>query len=127
MFLFDIKYWTANLIDKPDIKEKSGAKDLPLFHESIEFENVTFAYEKDEPVLHGINLKLRRGEVLAVTNSLLPFPAWHSALVSSKGLRFFWETIGMFCPTKVKLSWTSWMALLVIIPGEQNSSSIIVY
>ena len=56
-----------NLLDiEPDIKEKSGAEILPSFHESVEFRDVSFSYEQDEPVLHGVNLKVRRGEILAV-------------------------------------------------------------
>jgi subfamily B ATP-binding cassette protein MsbA len=56
-----------NLLDiEPDIKEKPDAMVLPLFHESVEFRNVSFSYEQDEPVLHGVNLKVRRGEILAV-------------------------------------------------------------
>ncbi|MBW2328285.1 MAG: ATP-binding cassette domain-containing protein, partial [Deltaproteobacteria bacterium] len=51
---------------KPEIEEKSDAVVLPPFHECIEFKNVTFSYESGEPVLHGINLKVRRGEILAV-------------------------------------------------------------
>lgn len=56
-----------NLLDiELDIKEKKDAVILPLFHDCIEFKNVTFSYDQDEPVLHGINLKVRRGEILAV-------------------------------------------------------------
>jgi len=56
-----------NLLDiESDIKEKQDAAALPLFHDCIEFKDVTFSYGQDEPVLHGINLKVRRGEILAV-------------------------------------------------------------
>ena len=56
-----------NLLDiESDIKEKKDAAILPLFHDCIEFKDVTFSYDQDEPVLHGINLKVRRGEILAV-------------------------------------------------------------
>jgi len=51
---------------QPDIVEKSGATRLPPFHDCIEYKNLTFSYGKDEPVLHEINLRVRRGEVLAV-------------------------------------------------------------
>ena len=37
-----------------------------MFHDCIEFKDVTFSYGQDEPVLHEINLKVRRGEILAV-------------------------------------------------------------
>ncbi|MBW1751031.1 MAG: ATP-binding cassette domain-containing protein, partial [Deltaproteobacteria bacterium] len=56
-----------HLLDiESDIKEKKDAAILPLFHDCIEFKDVTFSYDQDEPVLHGINLKVRRGEILAV-------------------------------------------------------------
>lgn len=56
-----------NLLDiEPDIKEKPDAMTLPSFHEAVEFRDVSFSYEPDEPVLHGVNLKVRRGEILAV-------------------------------------------------------------
>jgi len=56
-----------NLLDiVPDIVEKKNAAILPLFHDCIEFQDVGFSYEPGEPVLHGVNLKVRQGEVLAV-------------------------------------------------------------
>ncbi len=56
-----------NLLDiVPDIVEKKNAAILPLFHDCIEFQDVGFSYEPDEPVLHGVNLKVQQGEVLAV-------------------------------------------------------------
>ncbi len=56
-----------DLLDvEPDIVEKRDAAVLPPFHDCIEFKDVTFSYEKDEPVLFGVNLKVQRGEILAV-------------------------------------------------------------
>ncbi len=56
-----------DLLDvEPDIVEKRDAAVLPPFHDCIEFKEVTFSYEKDEPVLFGVNLKVQRGEILAV-------------------------------------------------------------
>ncbi len=56
-----------NLLDiVPDIVEKKDAAILPPFHDCIEFRNVGFSYEPGEPVLHGVDLKVQRGEVLAV-------------------------------------------------------------
>jgi subfamily B ATP-binding cassette protein MsbA len=61
-------------IDTDDeVKEKSGAAKLGEFRESIRFENVGFSYQTDgdeaREVLHGINLEVRRGEVVAVVGS----------------------------------------------------------
>lgn len=56
-----------SLLDiKSDIVEKEDAVELAPFHETIEFSNVDFAYEQEEPVLHDIKLRVNRGEVMAV-------------------------------------------------------------
>ena len=56
-----------------DVREKPRAKTLPKFSESVRFEQVSFAYanegEESHAVLHGIDLEVRRGEVLAVVGS----------------------------------------------------------
>src|SRR3981189_3354503 len=55
-----------------EVREKAGAKRLPKFTRSIRFEDVSFAYESGEgsrDVLHGINLEVEAGEVLAVVGS----------------------------------------------------------
>jgi ATP-binding cassette, subfamily B, bacterial MsbA len=53
--------------------EKSGAKRLPRFSKSIRFEGVSFAYDGDgedaREILRGIDLEVKRGEVLAVVGS----------------------------------------------------------
>lgn len=54
---------------KSSIKEKSDAKPLPVFQESISFDSVDFSYNGHEPVLKDVNLKIRRGEVLAIVGS----------------------------------------------------------
>ena len=56
-----------HLLDiEPEIKEKPDNKVLPRFHNAIEFDKVTFAYDKEEPVLRDIQLKVVQGEILAV-------------------------------------------------------------
>ena len=51
---------------EPDIREVADARILPPFHESIVFEDVSFHYEDNTPVLHNVSLTVRRGEVLAL-------------------------------------------------------------
>jgi subfamily B ATP-binding cassette protein MsbA len=55
------------------VREKHGAKRLPRFEQNIKFEGVSFAYEGDgdsvREILHGIDLEVKRGEVLAVVGS----------------------------------------------------------
>ncbi|HKT87869.1 MAG TPA: ABC transporter ATP-binding protein [Candidatus Sulfotelmatobacter sp.] len=57
-----------------DVKQKPRAQALPKFSQSVCFEKVCFAYANDgggetHEVLHGINLEVRRGEVLAIVGS----------------------------------------------------------
>ena len=55
------------------VGEKAGAGALPRFTHSIRFENVSFSYQSDgedsREILHGINLEVQRGEILAVVGS----------------------------------------------------------
>ncbi len=55
------------------IAEKPAAKPLPHFTGSIRFENVSFSYrsenEDSREILHGINLEVRKGEILAIVGS----------------------------------------------------------
>lgn len=55
------------------VTEKSGAKPLPRFAKGICFEDVSFSYQSDgdesREILRGIDLEVRRGEVLAIVGS----------------------------------------------------------
>ncbi len=55
-----------------EVREKPGAKRMPKFARLIRFADVSFSYDnaEDSPVvLHGINLEVKAGEVLAVVGS----------------------------------------------------------
>jgi ATP-binding cassette, subfamily B, bacterial MsbA len=63
-----------NFMDTEDlVREKPGAQRLPRFSKSIKFEDVSFAYEGSgedaREILRGIDLDVKRGEVLAVVGS----------------------------------------------------------
>ncbi|HXE09152.1 MAG TPA: ABC transporter ATP-binding protein [Acidobacteriaceae bacterium] len=65
-----------------DVVEKKRPFLIKNFKESIRFEDVDFAYEVDgetKPVLHGINLEVKRGEVLAIVG---PSGSGKSSLVN---------------------------------------------
>jgi len=51
---------------RSDIVERPDARELPPFRDMIEFDHVGFAYDNEQPVLHDINLRVPRGEILAV-------------------------------------------------------------
>ncbi|MFN7975828.1 MAG: ABC transporter ATP-binding protein [Acidobacteriota bacterium] len=50
---------------KSDVVEKADARDLPGLSERIVFEDVEFSYGAGKPVLAGIDLAFRRGQVVA--------------------------------------------------------------
>jgi ABC-type multidrug transport system fused ATPase/permease subunit len=55
------------IVDEPVEVEKSGAFELPVLKERIEFRNVEFAYlGTDRPVLKGINLTVEAGHNVAL-------------------------------------------------------------
>lgn len=51
---------------KPQIDELDGAADLPPMTEGIHFENITFSYQPDTPVLRNLTLDVRKGETIAL-------------------------------------------------------------
>jgi subfamily B ATP-binding cassette protein MsbA len=56
------------LDEKVEVREDPAARALPPLGEKIEFDRVEFAYPEgeDTPVLHEINLKVRKGEIIAL-------------------------------------------------------------
>jgi subfamily B ATP-binding cassette protein MsbA len=50
---------------EPEIKSRPNAAPAPAFSEAIEFHKVSFSYGR-KPVLKNINLKIRRGEMVAL-------------------------------------------------------------
>jgi ATP-binding cassette, subfamily B, bacterial MsbA len=52
-----------------DIQDAPGASSLPPFQHEIEFRNVDFDYEQALPLLRNINLRIRKGEVVAIVGS----------------------------------------------------------
>lgn len=51
---------------EPQIKDTPDAVELKEFNEAIEFENVSFTYDGQMPVLQDINLVIRKAEVIAI-------------------------------------------------------------
>jgi ATP-binding cassette, subfamily B, bacterial MsbA len=57
-------------LDLPEeVMETPGAKALPRFAKSVEFEDASFAYDDGVPILRGINLRIRAGTVVAIVGS----------------------------------------------------------
>ncbi len=56
-----------NLLNtQPEVADKPGAIELPPIEGHIELQNVTFAYLKDEIVLHDVNLSIKAGQTVAL-------------------------------------------------------------
>jgi subfamily B ATP-binding cassette protein MsbA len=53
----------------PEIKDKENPIELQAVNNQISFENVTFEYEENTPVLKNINLTVNKGETLAVVGN----------------------------------------------------------
>lgn len=51
---------------KPGIDELESADAMPKIKGRVEFENVSFAYEKDTQVLHNVSFKVKPGENIAL-------------------------------------------------------------
>lgn len=76
---------------RPDVEERAGAAALPEISREIRFEEVSFAYSPEGPtVLKGINLRIRKGEVVAIVGGS---GAGKSTLVDLLP-RFFDPTVG---------------------------------
>ncbi|MGA0557345.1 ABC transporter ATP-binding protein [Larkinella sp. VNQ87] len=58
------------LIDTvPAVQDKPNAQALPGFHQHIEVQNVSFAYQPDRPVLKNVSFTLRKGKTIALVGS----------------------------------------------------------
>ncbi|NUN48831.1 MAG: ABC transporter ATP-binding protein [Candidatus Brocadiae bacterium] len=53
----------------PEISDAPDAVDVPPIRESIRFRDVSFAYREAEPVLRGIDVEIRRGQVVALVGA----------------------------------------------------------
>lgn len=65
--------------EKPLIHDKEGATILPSIEGHVEFKDVTFMYEEDNPILKNININIQSGESIALVG---PTGAGKSTIVS---------------------------------------------
>jgi ATP-binding cassette subfamily B protein len=50
----------------PVVEERPGAAELGPVHQSIHFQGVTFGYMRSDPILRGLDLRIRAGETVAL-------------------------------------------------------------
>src|SRR5687768_15388298 len=62
-----------------EVVSKPGARRLSAVRGEVTFDNVTFGYESNRPVLQGVNLKVQPGETVALVG---PTGAGKTTLVS---------------------------------------------
>ena len=67
------------LMASATVPEESDAKALPPGTGEIEFQNVTFGYAAEKPVLHDLNFKIKGGSIVAIVG---PTGAGKSSLVN---------------------------------------------
>lgn len=53
----------------PTIKDKEFTKEVKQLENAVSFEDVTFEYVQDKPVLKNINLTIKKGETLAIVGN----------------------------------------------------------
>ena len=56
----------GEILGASDIEDNRGKLEMPDLKGDYEFQNVEFSYEDDQPLLRGLNLKVRAGETLAI-------------------------------------------------------------
>ncbi|MCZ7554262.1 MAG: ATP-binding cassette domain-containing protein [Anaerolineales bacterium] len=75
---------------QPDLVDAPDAREMPAIKGQVEFENVSFFYKPDEPVLRQINLQAEAGQTVAIVG---PTGAGKTTLANLIG-RFFDVTEG---------------------------------
>lgn len=68
------------LMDRqPEVADSPGARDMPPIQGNVAFDNVTFGYEKGQPVLEEINFTARPGQTIALVG---PTGAGKSSIIN---------------------------------------------
>ncbi len=64
--LVDIEAMFSLLGEAPEVKDKPGAVPLRVSKGAIRFEDVSFAYDKDRPILRGVDFEVPAGHMVAL-------------------------------------------------------------
>jgi ATP-binding cassette subfamily B protein len=59
-----------NMLDtKPEVQDLPDAKPMPRIEGNVKFENVTFGYKPDRPVLHDVSFEAKSGQMFALVGA----------------------------------------------------------
>ena len=64
--LIDVETMFALLHEPPEIVDKKGAKPLRVSKGEVKFENVSFAYDPDRPILKNVSFEVPAGKMVAI-------------------------------------------------------------
>jgi ATP-binding cassette, subfamily B, heavy metal transporter len=64
--LIDVETMFALLHEKPEIVDRPGAEPLHVTRGEIRFENVSFAYDPDRPILKNVSFEVPAGKMVAI-------------------------------------------------------------
>jgi ATP-binding cassette subfamily B protein len=64
--VIDIEAMFSLLERKPEISDRAGARPLAVRAGTIRFDNVSFAYEADRPILEGLSFEVAAGHTVAI-------------------------------------------------------------
>ncbi len=64
--LVDMGEMFGLLEQKPDVTDKTGAKCLEINGGTVAFRNVSFGYDPERPILHGVSLEVAAGQTVAL-------------------------------------------------------------
>jgi len=64
--LVDLETMFALIAEHPEIEDKPGARPLEVRSGAIRFDNVSFAYEADRPILKNVSFEVPAGKMVAI-------------------------------------------------------------
>ncbi len=91
--LVNIEKMFLLLAVEPKVKDDKGARDLKLTHANIVFDDVSFSYSKERPILKNISFEIHHGEKVAIVGAS---GAGKSTVVKLL-FRFYDPTQGKIC------------------------------
>jgi ABC-type transport system involved in Fe-S cluster assembly fused permease/ATPase subunit len=64
--LVDLETMFALLAEQPEVEDRPGARPLDVREGTIRFENVSFSYDPERQILHGLSFEVPAGKMVAI-------------------------------------------------------------